>query len=101
KPDTGSIRLGGQVLTQTRSRTFLPPEQRGVGLLFQDHCLFPHLRVKSNITYGLRRRPAGGVPLDRLVKTLELDEVLDRFPRHLSGGQKQRVALARAIASGP
>ena len=101
KPDRGYIRLGEQVVADTKSSIFMPPERRRVGLLFQDHCLFPHLRVRANIAYGMRRRAGQDTPLDRVIKTLELENVLDRYPRSLSGGQQQRVALARAIACAP
>lgn len=100
-PDRGYIRLGEQVVTDTKTGVSLRPEQRRVGLLFQEHCLFPHLRVQANIAYGTRRRPDKGIPLDRVIKTLELENLLDRYPRAISGGQQQRVALARAIASAP
>jgi molybdate transport system ATP-binding protein len=57
--------------------------------------------VHANISYGVRRRSGNGIPLDRVIKTLELEDLLDRYPRALSGGQQQRVALARAIACAP
>jgi molybdate transport system ATP-binding protein len=101
KPDRGRIRLGDRVVTDTQSGLFLRPEQRRVGLLFQHHCLFPHQRVRANISYGISRRGAGGISMERIVETLELDDLLDRYPQSLSGGQQERVALARAIASGP
>jgi molybdate transport system ATP-binding protein len=101
KPDCGVIRLGDQVVTDTSAGVFLPPEHRRVGLLFQDHCLFPHLRVKANICYGARRRAGKTIPLDRVVETLELQKILERYPRSISGGEQQRVALARAIVCAP
>ncbi len=101
KPQRGTIRLGERVLTDTTQGLLLPPERRRVGCLFQDHCLFPHLRVHANIAYGLRRRSGNGLPLERVVQTLELEDLLDRYPQSLSGGQQQRVALARAIACAP
>ena len=101
KPDKGYVSLDGRTLTDTAQGVFLAPERRRVGLLFQDDCLFPHLNVHANITYGLRRRGETGIPIERIVEVLELEELLDRHPRSLSGGQKQRVALARAIVSAP
>ena len=101
RPDNGRIQLDNHVLTDTDQGIFVPPEQRRVGLLFQDHCLFPHLRAGANIAYGSRRRGNGGIPTERVIQTLELNDVLQRYPRSLSGGQQQRIALARAIASGP
>jgi molybdate transport system ATP-binding protein len=103
--ESGTIELDGTVLDDPARRIFLPPERRGVGLVFQEHRLFPHLRVRDNVAFGLRSR---GLPraaarasamawLDRL----GLHDYADRHPRHLSGGQAQRVALARALASAP
>ncbi|MDP6444844.1 MAG: ATP-binding cassette domain-containing protein, partial [Pirellulaceae bacterium] len=66
KPDRGRIRLGDRVVTDTQSGLFLRPEQRRVGLLFQHHCLFPHQRVRANISYGISRRGAGGISMERI-----------------------------------
>lgn len=101
KPDRGHICVTGQVVTDTKAGVFLKPERRSVGLLFQDHCLFPHLRVHANLAYGARRRAGDRISMDRVVKSLELKDLLDRYPRSLSGGEQQRVALARAIVSAP
>ncbi|MCO6459518.1 MAG: ATP-binding cassette domain-containing protein [Pirellulaceae bacterium] len=101
KPQHGLIELGQDVMTDTESRVFWPPERRRVGLLFQDNCLFPHLRVRANIAYGIHRRGGQGIPLERVVKTLELENLLNRRPKSLSGGEQQRVALARAIVAAP
>jgi molybdate transport system ATP-binding protein len=101
KPSTGYIGIGEHVLTDTKHRVFTPPELRHVGLLFQDHCLFPHLTVRANLEYGLRRRTSGSPTLDHVVEILELADFVDRMPRTLSGGQMQRVALGRAILCAP
>lgn len=101
RPSSGSIRIGEEVLTDTSTNICLRPEQRKIGMLFQDQNLFPHLRVQANISYGLRRRKRSGIDLDRIIDALELKDLLDRYPRTLSGGQQQRVALARALASSP
>jgi molybdate transport system ATP-binding protein len=103
--DDGSIVLGDRTLDDRGRRIFVAPEERGLGVVFQDHRLFPHLRVLDNVAFGLRSR---GVPrgpardaarewLDRM----GLAEFADRHPRALSGGQAQRVALARALACEP
>src|SRR5262249_60206326 len=81
--------------------TWLPPERRQVGLVFQDHLLFPHLTVRANLEYGLRRRPARHIDLGRVVEILELGDLLGRYPATLSGGQQQRTALGRAPLRGP
>lgn len=108
----GVIRIGDQVVADTRggSRVYLAPEKRNVGLLFQDQCLFPHLTVDQNITYGVKRRRSrqvqssvsgNPVAIEDVVSVLGLEPLLKRFPRQLSGGEKQRVALARALAANP
>ena len=101
KPGRGTIRLGDRSLVDTHARIWLPPERRNVGLLLQDHCLFPHMSVRNNLLYGVRRRRREGIPLARVVEMLELEGLLDRSPRSLSGGQQQRVALGRAILPAP
>jgi molybdate transport system ATP-binding protein len=79
----------------------LPPERREIGVVFQDRLLFPHLSVRANLEYGLRRRANRPVDLGHLVEVLELGDLLERYPNTLSGGQRQRVALGRAILRGP
>ncbi|TWU42273.1 ATP-binding cassette domain-containing protein [Novipirellula artificiosorum] len=101
RPDTGHIRLDEVTLNDTRERICIAPEKRDMGTLFQEHRLFPHLTVKANIEYGMRRRGNGGISMDQLIHTLELDPFVNRYPHSLSGGQKQRVALARAVVSAP
>ncbi|MFC4453278.1 ABC transporter ATP-binding protein [Deinococcus sonorensis] len=99
RPDAGTVRPGGQDLTHA------PPEQRGVGLVFQDYALFPHLSVLDNVAYGLRRRGLPGPQARaRAHETLEqvgLGTLAGRRTTELSGGQQQRVALARALAPQP
>jgi molybdate transport system ATP-binding protein len=103
--DRGHITLSGQVLDDPARNVFVPPEQRPVGVVFQDHLLFPHLSARDNVAFGLRRR---GVR--RAAARRGADQWLERFgvgdqapqrPRTLSGGQAQRVALARALVTGP
>jgi molybdate/tungstate transport system ATP-binding protein len=99
QPSGGRIWIGG------RDVTYLPPEKRGVGIVYQDQALFPHLSVRENISFGLRyhRKSSAlrNVSLDSLVNHLSLTHLLDRSVRDLSGGEKQRVALARALAIDP
>nr|WP_240728557.1 ABC transporter ATP-binding protein [Halobellus limi] len=99
-PTSGTVRFDG------REMGGVPPEDRGVGVVFQNYALFPHLSVAENVAYGLRfAEPPGGVSRDERVASLldlvDLPEMGDRDPTELSGGQQQRVALARAIAPGP
>lgn len=102
-PQQGRIVLGERVLVDTRARRLLPPEERRVGLVFQDHLLFPHLSVEGNLRYGERRRRGAGrtAEFSRVVDVLELQPLLARRPSKLSGGERQRVALGRALLGGP
>ena len=103
----GHVRIGSRVLFDSEQRIDVPPEQRGIGYLFQHYALFPHLSVRENVAFGLtdwRRRRLSCDDARRV------DELLDAFglgaltasrPATLSGGQQQRVALARALACRP
>jgi iron(III) transport system ATP-binding protein len=96
--ESGSITLGGVVVDD--GRTALPPERRRVGLVFQEHALFPHLSVADNVAFGVRDGNAGARVAEMLA-VVGLAEYGRRFPHELSGGERQRVALARALAPGP
>jgi len=100
RPDSGTIRLKDRIIVDTAARLCLPPERRQIGVVFQDHLLFPHLTVKQNLTFG-RRVGARPIDFSRLIEILELGALLDRWPQTLSGGQRQRVALGRALLRGP
>jgi len=101
RPAVGKIVLGERILFDSTQKIDLPPHQRGVGLVFQDYQLFPHMTVDANIRYGRRRNADSTIDVGHLVEVLELDHLLKRFPASLSGGQRQRVAFARAIAHNP
>ena len=103
KPDAGEVRLGDRVLYSQSLGINLPPERRGIGYVFQDDLLFPHLRVKENLRYGFRLTPRERRRLQvaDLVPLLQLEPLLERYPATLSGGEAQRVALARALATSP
>ncbi len=97
---------GSEILFQDEvwqdTTTFRPPWQRGVGYVFQDSRLFPHMTVAGNLDYALRRRHADDGPaLAQLTSWLDLGDLLDKGAEQLSGGQKQRVAIARALLSNP
>ncbi len=96
-PDSGRITLMGKDIT------FTPPEKRGVGIVYQDCALFPHMSVYDNIAYGLRIRGKKNVRDEvlKLAEMLEIEHLLNRKPSTLSGGEKQRVAIARALAVKP
>ncbi len=97
--DTGRIVVGG------RDVTALPPENRGISIVYQDYSLFPHLTVRENITYGLHchkiPKNEADKRFDRLMDELDLAHLLHRLPTNLSGGENQRVALARALIVSP
>ncbi|MDZ4113638.1 MAG: ABC transporter ATP-binding protein [Brevundimonas sp.] len=100
-PDAGEIRLGETELS--RSGHAVPPEHRGIGLMFQEHALFPHKTVLGNVTFGLNHLPraeANARALD-LLRSLRLEDRAKAWPSTLSGGEQQRVALARALAREP
>jgi molybdate transport system ATP-binding protein len=97
----GRIVLGDRVLANTEAGIVLPPEQRRIGAVFQDHLLFPHLTIRRNLTFGQQRRPARSIDFHRVVEVLEIGDLLERRPDTLSGGQRQRVSLGRALLRGP
>jgi len=99
RPDAGSLTVDG--LMVAGPGTFLPPERRRVGIVVQDHALFPHLTVAGNVAYGLPRGPARQPRVGEVLATVGLEGLGARYPAELSGGQQQRVAIARALAPGP
>jgi iron(III) transport system ATP-binding protein len=100
-PDRGTIHLAGRTVAGPRAWT--PPERRGVGMVFQDFALFPHLSAADNILYGLASLPRNRrrERAEELLELVGLGGLGARFPHQLSGGQQQRVALARALAPEP
>jgi ABC-type Fe3+/spermidine/putrescine transport system ATPase subunit len=103
RPDGGSIRIADEVVFD-RGRS-VPPERRGIGMVFQDFALWPHMSVNQNVGFGLRlrrlARRAVQARVDEMLELTDLGGLGDRFPHQLSGGQQQRVALARALATAP
>ena len=97
--DAGALEIDGRVVNS------VVPRERDVAMVFQDYALYPQMRVRDNMAFGLRRRRLARAEIDRRVtetcRTLGLDELLDRRPRELSGGQQQRVALGRALVREP
>lgn len=103
--DHGQIALNGRTLDDPRRGLFVPPEERQVGVVFQDYLLFPHLSVSENVAFGLRARRTPREDLNPRVQDwldrVGLTGLGDRKPAELSGGQRQRVALARALITQP
>lgn len=103
RADGGEVEMGGNLVEGGRHH--VPPEKRPVNMVFQDYALWPHMTVRENIEYGMKRRkiaPAARQPrLTRLESLLRLEGLLDRMPAQLSGGQQQRVGIARALATEP
>ncbi len=98
-PDHGTVTLGGQNLLP------LPAHKRPVNTVFQSYALFPHLRVKDNVAFGLRSRRLPEAEVHRkvsdILEVVRIGQLADRYPQELSGGQRQRVALARALVNEP
>lgn len=94
RPDRGRIVAAGATLFDAAGRIDVPPERRRAGYAFQDARLFPHLRVRANLTYG-------GGDIDARLDFLGIAHLLDRWPRTLSGGEARRVAIGRALLSDP
>ena len=106
RPQQGRIEIDGLVLSDSESGRFLPPHRRGLGYVFQEARLFPHLNVRQNLLYGrwfsrARAAAQGDADLDHIVQMLGIGALLGRRPAALSGGERQRVALGRAILSRP
>jgi molybdate transport system ATP-binding protein len=93
----GRVVVRGRVWMDTEKGICLPPWERGVGWVPQDHLLFPHLNVRENLAYG----GAEGPEVEEVAGRLFVDHILDRRPRRLSGGEQQRVALGRALLRRP
>ena len=98
-PDQGEIRLNNKDITH------IPPEQRGIGMVFQNYALWPHMTVYGNLAFGLqiRKIPKGKIreKIKKVLGIVQLEGYEDRFPRQMSGGQQQRIAMARALVFEP
>ena len=96
----------GDILIGDRNITMLPPEKRGLGMMFQSYALFPHMTVRDNLKFPLKANKIGtsqeqNEKIKQVLALVQLEEKIDRIPRQLSGGEQQRVALARAIIAEP
>jgi len=95
----GSVTFDGNAWQSAQA--WLPPDRRGVGYVFQDGRLFPHLTVKKNLEFAARRATRGAIDFDAAVAAFDLKALLGRRPGSLSGGEQQRVAIARALLTSP
>ena len=102
KPDRGRIEIAGRTVFDSAQKIAVPPESRGLSMVFQSYALWPHMTVFDNIAYPLRNRKRPDVKgqVGRALEMVRCSELASRYPGQLSGGQQQRVALARALASG-
>jgi iron(III) transport system ATP-binding protein len=102
KPDEGDIVIDGQPML---SQGFVQPSKRGIGMVFQNYAVWPHMKVYNNIVYGLKiqkmSRPQINEKAQKVLELVGLSGLEDRYPAQLSGGQQQRVALARALVGNP
>ena len=103
KPKYGKIVLNGRLLYDSNKKINVPVHQRRIGMIFQEHLLFPHYNVEQNLKYGLRKnKPDHAAPdFNRVCEVLEISHLLARYPRFLSGGECQRVAIGRTLLSSP
>jgi len=98
-PDSGIIEMYDKIAYD--EETNLPPEDRNIGMVFQDYALFPHLNVEKNIAFGLSSKDIKKGRLEEVLEMCNLKQYRNKFPQDISGGQQQRVALARALAPKP
>jgi molybdate transport system ATP-binding protein len=107
KPDSGEISVDGQVFFDSKEKINLPARKRDIGYVFQDYALFPHLNVRENVGFGLKKlwqwrlSREDQVQVNSILEIFEIRQVADVRPHELSGGQRQRVALARALVKKP
>ncbi|MCD4674078.1 MAG: ABC transporter ATP-binding protein [Anaerolineaceae bacterium] len=105
KPTKGSISIDGKIISSYEDNTFLPPDKRDMGMVFQTYAVWPHMNVFKNIAYPLKfKKYSKKETKERVSVTLslvKLEGFEDRFPHQMSGGQQQRVALARAVVMEP
>ena len=98
----GRVRVGERLVAEGGDTRQVPPEARGVGLMFQDYALFPHLTVHENVAFGIpRTEPRRDAWVRGVLDEMGLEDFADRYPHTLSGGQQQRIALLRALAPRP
>ncbi|WP_439865265.1 molybdenum ABC transporter ATP-binding protein [Pseudomonas antarctica] len=103
RADDGFIQINDEVWQDSRNGLFMPPHKRALGYVFQEASLFPHLSVRANLEFGLKRipRPQRRVDMAQATELLGIGHLLERHPQHLSGGERQRIGIARALLTSP
>ena len=103
RPGSGYLQINGETWQDSANGIWLPAHQRPVGYVFQDANLFPHLSVRRNLEFGLKRiaKAQRRVPFEQAVELLGIEHLLERLPERLSGGERQRVGMARALLTSP
>ena len=105
EPDEGEIVIGDRVIFSNDKGIFVPPAERGLGLVFQSYALWPHMKVQQNMTFALEIQKLPKAEMGQRVKEslaeVQMDGYAERYPREMSGGQQQRIALARMLAYRP
>jgi iron(III) transport system ATP-binding protein len=105
RPTGGSISLDGKLVTSVERGIFLPPERRGMGMVFQTYAVWPHMTVFENVGYPVKFKKVSASTLrervEHALSLVRLEQHMERYPHQLSGGQQQRVALARALVTEP
>ena len=108
-PVSGEIRFGDEVMTSAngkgKDKTFVPPQERNIAMVFQEYALYPNMTVRENMSFALKTKKVAKEEIDKRVdymaKMLSIEQLMDRRPAELSGGQRQRVALGRALVRDP
>lgn len=99
RPTAGAIEIDGKTVSDDHK--IVPPQQRNIGLVFQNYALFPHLTVAENIAFGIKKKEDRQPIVDKMLDLVQLSEYKNVYPSTLSGGQAQRIALARTLALDP
>ena len=103
RAEDGFVQVNEEVWQDSRSGLFVPPHKRALGYVFQEASLFPHLSVRANLEFGLKRIPRAQrrVDMAQATELLGIGHLLERHPQHLSGGERQRIGIARALLTSP
>ena len=104
RPQNGVVHIGENIFFESENNIFIPPHKRNIGYIFQDIRLFPHMNIRDNLSYGMKKattKTQQKQHFEEMVHLLDISDLLERKPSSLSGGEKQRVAIGRALLSQP